>query len=31
MRERARTLGGEVRVENLSGRGVRVAATLPLN
>jgi two-component system sensor histidine kinase UhpB len=31
MRERARMLGGEVRVENLQGRGVRVAATLPLN
>jgi two-component system sensor histidine kinase UhpB len=30
MRERARMLGGEVRVENLQGRGVRVGATLPL-
>jgi two-component system sensor histidine kinase UhpB len=31
MRERARMLGGEVRVENLSGGGVAVAATLPLD
>jgi two-component system sensor histidine kinase UhpB len=31
MRERARMLGGEVRVENLQGSGVLVAATLPLN
>ncbi|HXR63730.1 MAG TPA: sensor histidine kinase [Rudaea sp.] len=30
MRERARMLGGEVRVENLQGGGVRVGATLPL-
>jgi two-component system sensor histidine kinase UhpB len=31
MRERARMLGGEVRVENMQGSGVRVDATLPLN
>ena len=30
MRERARMLGGDVRVENAGGRGVRVHATLPL-
>ena len=31
MRERARMLGGEVRLENIVGGGVRVDATLPLN
>ena len=31
MRERARMLGGEVRVENMQERGVLVGATLPLN
>lgn len=31
MRERARMLGGEVRVENLQGGGARVGATLPLD
>ncbi|MDR3388188.1 MAG: histidine kinase [Rudaea sp.] len=31
MRERARTLGGDVSVDNAEGGGVRVIATLPLN
>ena len=31
MRERARMLGGEVQIENASGGGARVRATLPLN